>query len=174
VVHLTTSKSLKKLHMPFCRTLTDDGIRELEKIPTLEELDLSSTKVTGLSHLAASRSLRKILLHTCGGITDASILGLERIPTLEELALTETKVTRVTRLSSCPRPGIDSVARVARPIPHASHQPSSLIRLQTTSKLEVGRLLKIDERGHRRTGTHPDPNRARSQRLWSDECILCP
>jgi hypothetical protein len=59
--------------------VTDAGIRGLELIPTLEDLDLAGTQLTDVSCLRDSRGLKKLNLWSTG-VTDAGIRGLELIP----------------------------------------------------------------------------------------------
>jgi hypothetical protein len=82
---------------------TDDGIRGLEQIPTLEELEFSyCQRLTDVSCLADCPALKKLTL-ACVGVTDAGIRGLERIPKLEELTFTNcSQITNVSCLATCP------------------------------------------------------------------------
>jgi serine/threonine protein kinase len=64
---------------------TDEGLRGLEFLPILEELNLAGcAQITDLSCLRTCRALKKVDL-TDTGVTDAGIRGLELISTLEEL-----------------------------------------------------------------------------------------
>jgi hypothetical protein len=81
----------------------DRGIVGLELIPTLEKLDLMSTKLTNVSQLAHCKALRSLTLTHCQNLTDDGIRGLELIPALEELSLMNTYVTNIATLSGCIR-----------------------------------------------------------------------
>jgi Leucine-rich repeat (LRR) protein len=91
-------KELKLAHSP----VTDVGIIGLERIATLEVLDLAHcehiTSVTSLRHCTALREL--ILDGTC--VTDAGIAGLECIVTLTKLSLASTRITSVSSLRHSP------------------------------------------------------------------------
>jgi Leucine-rich repeat (LRR) protein len=93
--------ALKKLVLS--RTsVTDAGIRGLELIPTLEDLDLSSCKrITDVGFLQSCRALKKLdLSYTT--VTDRGIRGLEFIPTLKDLDLSScTRIMDVSCLRSC-------------------------------------------------------------------------
>jgi hypothetical protein len=85
--------------MFLCHHLTDAGIQGLERIPTLEELDLSYSAVTSVSHLSACQSLKRLVLTGYSNFSDPGIQGLELIPTLEELDLMRcTGITSVSHL----------------------------------------------------------------------------
>jgi hypothetical protein len=45
-----------------CKRLFDAGIQGLERIPTLEELDIGGTVVTKVNHLASCRALKVLNL----------------------------------------------------------------------------------------------------------------
>jgi hypothetical protein len=90
-------------HLVLSRTsVTDAGIRGLELIPTLEDLDLSSCKrVTDVGFLQNCRALKKLDL-SYTNVTDGGIRGLELIPTLEDLDLSSCKrITDVSCLRGC-------------------------------------------------------------------------
>jgi hypothetical protein len=82
--------------------VTDAGIRGLELIPTLENLNLwHCTRVTDVSFLRNCRALKWLDLATTS-LTDAGIRGLELIPTLDELSLRDCKeITDVSFLQNC-------------------------------------------------------------------------
>ncbi len=61
-----------KLDFSGCRVIIDDGIVGLERIPTLEELELDHTSITSVT-----------LLSSCKALNDG-LVGLDRIPTLED------------------------------------------------------------------------------------------
>jgi Leucine-rich repeat (LRR) protein len=92
-----------RLHHPLMRSLVNDaGIIGLERIATLEVLNLASckhiTSVTGLRHCTA---LRELILHGTR-VTDAGIAGLECIVTLTKLSLANTSITSVSSLRHSP------------------------------------------------------------------------
>jgi Leucine-rich repeat (LRR) protein len=82
--------------------VTDVGIVGLERIATLEVLDLALcrplTSVTSLRHCTA---LRELTLNGTG-VTDAGIAGLECIVTLTKLSLASTNITSVSALRHSP------------------------------------------------------------------------
>jgi hypothetical protein len=93
--------ALKKLVLS--RTsVTDAGIRGLELIPVLEELNLHRCyQITDVSFLRNCRALKKLDL-SYTAVTDAGILGLEFIPTLEEFSLYGCeKISDVGFLRNC-------------------------------------------------------------------------
>jgi hypothetical protein len=94
---------LKNLNLYSNNSVTAAGIRGLELIPTLEDLDLSSCKqITDVSCLRNCRALKRLNLCRTN-VTDAGILGLEFIPTLQELNLCWCEqITDVSCLRSCP------------------------------------------------------------------------
>jgi Leucine-rich repeat (LRR) protein len=92
---------LKTLYLPGCG-VTDAGIRGLELILTLENLNLGRcTRVTDVNFLRNCRALKWLNLALTSA-TDAGIRGLELIPTLEELNLRECEqITDVSFLQNC-------------------------------------------------------------------------
>jgi hypothetical protein len=83
-------------------SVTDPGIRGLELIPVLEELNLHRCyQITDVSCLQNCRALRKLDL-SYTPVTDEGILGLELILTLEELNLYWCrKISDVSCLRNC-------------------------------------------------------------------------
>jgi hypothetical protein len=105
---LRSCRALKQLFL--ARTdVTDDGIRGLELIPTLEVLQFwYCERITDVSCLQNCRALQALVL-AFTKVTDAGIRGLELIPTLEELNLSGcTKVHDLRALRN--RPGLQIVA----------------------------------------------------------------
>jgi Leucine-rich repeat (LRR) protein len=81
--------------------LTDEGIQGLERIPCLEDLQLSETTVSSVSHLSACKRLRTLNLEGCVRLTHSGIVGLEFIPTLENVNLSRTNLTDISHFSTC-------------------------------------------------------------------------
>ena len=73
---------------------TDDDLRGLKRLPTLETLELQSTKVTdaGLVHLKGLTNLKELGL-ALTQITDAGLVHIKGMTKLQELDLRGTKVT---------------------------------------------------------------------------------
>jgi hypothetical protein len=93
--------ALKKLVLAYS-SVTDAGIRGLEPILALEELDLHRCyQITDVGFLQTCRALKKLdLSYTT--VTNAGILGLEFIPTLEEFSLYGCEqITDVSGLQNC-------------------------------------------------------------------------
>jgi hypothetical protein len=92
---------LKTLYLTDSK-VTDAGIRGLELIPTLKNLNLGCcTRVTDVSFLRTCRALKWLNLALTSA-TDAGIRGLELIPTLEELSLYQcSQITDVSFLQNC-------------------------------------------------------------------------
>jgi uncharacterized protein (TIGR02996 family) len=69
--------------------LTDDGTEGLERLVSLEELDLSSAAITDvtLHRLASLRKLRRLRLSSLHAITNDGLKGLRELRELEELDL---------------------------------------------------------------------------------------
>jgi Leucine-rich repeat (LRR) protein len=102
VVQHRSCRVLKELNLANS-PVTDVGIIGLERIATLEVLNLANcrhiTSVTSLRHCTALREL--ILDRTC--VTDAGIAGLECIVTLTKLSLVSCDfITSVSSLRHCP------------------------------------------------------------------------
>jgi hypothetical protein len=106
---LRNFRALKKLSLS-ATGVTDAGIRGLELIPVLEELNLSyCTQTTDVSCLRHCRAL-KILNISCSGVTVEGIRGLELIPTLEVLDLRGCKQLHDQgTLRNCSRLRIDGL-----------------------------------------------------------------
>eukprot|EP00759_Apiculatamorpha_spiralis_P050708 PhF_6_TR4870/c0_g1_i2/m.6840 len=100
VSHLSSSRSLRKLSLPYCRGLTNQGIRGLENIPTLEDLNISGTEITDVTCLSTCRVLQRLNAGS-SEVTNDGIVGLENIPTLEDLILKDTNIRSVSRFSTC-------------------------------------------------------------------------
>jgi Leucine-rich repeat (LRR) protein len=77
------------------------SLQGLEEIPSLEQLDLSHTRVDDVRSLAGCCALRELkLAHS--SVTDMGIIGLERIATLETLHLEYCLgITSVSGLRHC-------------------------------------------------------------------------
>jgi hypothetical protein len=76
--------ALKKLVLTYS-SVTDAGVRGLELIPALEELNLYRCyQITNVGFLQNCRALKKLDL-SYTNVTDAGIRGLKLIPTLEDL-----------------------------------------------------------------------------------------
>jgi Leucine-rich repeat (LRR) protein len=93
--------ALKKLMLQDS-VVTDVGIIGLERIATLEVLNLTRCRhITSVSRLRHCTTLRELFL---GGtsVTDAGIAGLECIVTLTKLNLACTKITSVSSLRHSP------------------------------------------------------------------------
>ncbi len=74
--------------------ITDVGLARLEGLPSLEELELSSTRITGrgLEHLKRMPALKKLELNAAS-IGDADLVHFQDFPNLEFLSLAGTNVT---------------------------------------------------------------------------------
>jgi hypothetical protein len=97
---LQNCRALKKLNL-LGTNVTDAGIRGLELILTLEELNLGCTQITDVSSLQHCRALKKLNLSNTS-VTDAGIRGLEHITTLEDLSiLCCMQITDVSCLQNC-------------------------------------------------------------------------
>jgi Leucine-rich repeat (LRR) protein len=88
------------------RDLDNASLQGLEEIPSLEQLDLSHTRVDDVRSLAGCRALKELMLQgsvvTESPVTDVGIIGLERIVTLEVLNLTYCRhITSITSLRHC-------------------------------------------------------------------------
>ena len=86
-------KSLEQLYL--IRTkITDDGMREIAELTNLNLLDLNFTRITdaGLKHVSQLKNLKS--LHLCGSsITDKGLKELAGLENLTYLELVETKVS---------------------------------------------------------------------------------
>jgi Leucine-rich repeat (LRR) protein len=79
-------------------SVTDMGIMGLERIATLEVLNLTQcSHITSVSSLRHCTALRELILNRTH-VTDAGIAGLECIVTLTKLHLANTKITSVSSL----------------------------------------------------------------------------
>jgi hypothetical protein len=74
--------------------VTDEGMRHLARLATLEELLLAETRITdeGVARLGTLKRLRWLSLQHCG-VTDASLAHLRQLEQLEVLCLHQTHVT---------------------------------------------------------------------------------
>jgi len=107
--------------------LTDDGLKHLRGLVSIERIELSYTKITdaGVSHLQSLSTLRQLGLQSTA-VTDACLEVLGNLPRLEELNLSGTaisdagldKLTPLTNLASLEidktRVTDDGLATVAR------------------------------------------------------------
>jgi hypothetical protein len=81
--------------------LDNASLQELEEISSLEQLDLSHTRVDDVRSLAGCRALRELMLQG-SVVTDVGIIVLERVATLEVLNLAYCEhITSVTSLRHC-------------------------------------------------------------------------
>lgn len=85
MIHVAELTSLKKLQLPLCRHVTDDGARYLAELTNLEELDLFATSIgnPGQVHLSNLTKLKRLKLSGNGtenGLRHiAGLTGLERL-----------------------------------------------------------------------------------------------
>lgn len=85
-------KSLQVIRLP--EAITDQGLRYLQQLPIVEELDLSGTDITdqGLAYLAEWKSLKKLSLkHT--SVTDEGLTALMQLKQLEQLEIFGSHIT---------------------------------------------------------------------------------
>eukprot|EP00759_Apiculatamorpha_spiralis_P025704 PhF_6_TR29084/c0_g1_i2/m.42405 len=100
---LSLSRSITTLNLSCC-PVTNEGICELHHIPTLESLNLDSTRVSVLSSLSQCISLKTLIATRLPGVFDESLLGLHELPCLTYLSLGGcSSVRSVHNLSQCPR-----------------------------------------------------------------------
>jgi Leucine-rich repeat (LRR) protein len=77
------------------------SLQGLEEMPSLEQLDLSHTRVDDVRSLAGCRALTELTLQG-SVVTNEGIIGLERIAALEALILAHCKlITSVSSLRHC-------------------------------------------------------------------------
>jgi hypothetical protein len=88
----------------------DAGLAELRRVATLQELDLSRTKITDAAapHLAALRELRIVNLSGTA-LTDAALPHLVALPNLRELHLGGTAVTDAGAESLAKMPALEEL-----------------------------------------------------------------
>ncbi len=108
VEHLKGMTKLKKLDLgnryyPVSDKITDDGMVHLNKLKSLEELELPRTGVTdvGLAHLASLKALKK--LNVGREVTDNGIATLAKMKSLEDLDISSKNITDagMIQLSKC-------------------------------------------------------------------------
>jgi hypothetical protein len=89
---LARLKSLQSLHL-YSADVTDAGLKELAALKNLQSLYLGSTKVTdaGLKKLAGLKSLQSLYLYSTE-VTDAGLKELAGLKSLQSLGLGSTKV----------------------------------------------------------------------------------
>jgi Leucine-rich repeat (LRR) protein len=98
---LAGCRSLKELNLT-SSPVTDVGIIGLERIATLEVLDLTACKqIISVASLRHCTALRELILDGTR-VTDTGIAGLECIVTLTKLGLENTKITSVSSLRHSP------------------------------------------------------------------------
>jgi hypothetical protein len=73
---------LKKLDCDDCQNLTDKAISELQNFIHLEELNLSSTEVTGENFHLLPTSLKKLECYSCKKLIDEAIEYLQKFKNL--------------------------------------------------------------------------------------------
>jgi hypothetical protein len=97
---LAGCRALKELMLG--SVVPDVGIIGLERIATLEVLDLTLCKhITSVTSLRHCTALRELILDMTS-VTDAGIAGLECIVTLTKLSLAHTDITSVSSLRHSP------------------------------------------------------------------------
>lgn len=76
--------------------VTADGLRGLERISSLETLDISQTSVITLQFLSSGASnLKKILIKSNRNVRGLRLGGIEQLPSLESLDISDTVVEDV-------------------------------------------------------------------------------
>jgi len=83
-----------RLESLVCVKISDDGLRQVARLRTLESLVVRSSQVTddGLTHLRRLKRLKSIELRDCAA-TDAGITVLASLPMLEALSIHNVPVT---------------------------------------------------------------------------------
>lgn len=97
-----TDAGVKEIVLPTLRLidfgqtpLTDDGLRQLNSLPKLIHLEISSPQVTdaGLGALAGLKALEFLDLRGCTQVTDAGLTHLAGLTELTTVVVKDTKVT---------------------------------------------------------------------------------
>ncbi len=88
-------KGLKRLHLLACDNITDRTIDILDALPMLEDLELSSAKITpsGIGKLAKFKKLTDLSLEGCKSVTDDGARAIAKLKKLRNLYLRGTKMT---------------------------------------------------------------------------------
>jgi Leucine-rich repeat (LRR) protein len=98
---LASCRALKELKLT-SSSVTDVGIIGLERIATLEVLNLAGCSyITSVTSFRRCAALRELILDGTD-VTDAGIAGLECIVTLTKLSLASTNITSVSSLRHSP------------------------------------------------------------------------
>lgn len=84
--------TLVKLYLNMCKSISDDGMRPLTRMPFLEELHLWETRITdeGLTILANAPALRELILYDCLNISPTGVAALATLPTLTDVYLSDS------------------------------------------------------------------------------------
>ncbi|KAL3635691.1 hypothetical protein CASFOL_020238 [Castilleja foliolosa] len=91
---LTGMTNLKELDLSRCSKVTDDGIRHLLSVPSLEKLCISETGVTA-DGVAMLSSLTNLLVLDLGGlpVTDSALSSLQALTKLQHLDLWGSEIS---------------------------------------------------------------------------------
>lgn len=90
VLALSQVRSLRRLDLSGCESLTDRSITALRSLTDLEELDLTLCLLitdTSVEAVASLPQLRRLSLHGCYNVTDRGLEALARSRSLEKLIL---------------------------------------------------------------------------------------
>ncbi len=73
-------RSLNNLNLAHCDQLTEEGLKVLSELKSIEYLDLRETPVTdaALQELSTLKSLKRIMLMDCTRVTDAGVAEFQR------------------------------------------------------------------------------------------------
>jgi len=84
---------LRSLNIRRCLGVTNDGLCSLNKLVSLEALDVSGLEISddGIAHISTLVSLKELNISHCVGITDKAILHLNKLISLREINLSWCK-----------------------------------------------------------------------------------
>jgi len=153
IAHASGLKQLESLDLSFCKRITNAGLKHLEGLTDLRELNLYRTQIgdAGLESLKGMHHLRKLNLGRTK-ITSDGVETIGQLISLEELDLDGAEIARAMRVLKATPPfdnpfeGPPSPSPVIRPVssrPAFAHL-KNLVRLR---KLGLARIEWYDAEG---------------------------
>jgi len=88
LLHVAQIPGLEAVSFYWCENITDQGVAQMTKMPSLKQLDITHSKVTdkGLAHISQIKTLQSLGLPN-KGITDVGLQHVSTLPNLKKLSV---------------------------------------------------------------------------------------
>lgn len=149
-------KPVVSVDLGFCKTLTDDGLKNLKGFKNVKHMSLFfNEQLTdkGMAHVGALTTLEKLMLGNTG-VGDAGIAELKGLTKLKSLAV--TGCGRVTDKSAATISGFTELTELTLPYTYTDKGVTGLVGLKKVTVLYVGGAVLSDVAVKHIAETMPD------------------